>query len=53
LAGTLPPPNPPGGSEVTDALIAASQEVAFKTKAAAQGAADFVEKAKQILDRAK
>ncbi|MDQ7246172.1 ABC transporter substrate-binding protein [Dongia sedimenti] len=53
LAGTLPPPNPPGGSEVTDALIAASQEVAFKTKTAAQGAADFVEKAKQILDRAK
>jgi len=49
LAGSLPPPNPPGGGEITDALLKVSQEVAFGTKTPAQGGADFISKAKDIL----
>ena len=52
LAGPLPPPNPPGQGEVTDALVKAAEEVSFGTKAPEKGAADFIENAKAILSRA-
>jgi multiple sugar transport system substrate-binding protein len=53
LAGELPPANPPGGGEVTDALLKASQEVAFGTKTAAQSATDYVAAAQSIIAGAK
>jgi multiple sugar transport system substrate-binding protein len=53
LAGDLPPANPPGGGEVTDALLKTSQEVAFGAKTPAQGAADYISTAKDILARAR
>lgn len=49
LAGPLPPPNPPGGGEVTNALMKASQEVAFGAKSPADGAASYMTEAKDIL----
>jgi multiple sugar transport system substrate-binding protein len=52
LAGNLPPPEPAGGGEVLDALLKASQEVAFGEKSPEAGAADFVDAAKAILGRA-
>ena len=53
LAGELPPPNPPGGGEVTDALLKASQEVAFGSKSPADGGSDYITTAKSIVARAK
>lgn len=53
LAGPLPPPNPPGQGEVTDALVKASEEVSFGTTTPAKSAAAFVENAKAILARAR
>lgn len=52
LAGALPPPEPAGGGEVLDALLKASQEVAFEQKSAADGARDFLATAQEILKRA-
>jgi multiple sugar transport system substrate-binding protein len=52
LAGKLPPPNPPGGGEVTDALLKASQEVAFGAKTPAVGASSYIASAKYILSHA-
>jgi multiple sugar transport system substrate-binding protein len=52
LAGPLPPPNPPGGGEVTTALLKASQEVAFGAKSPADSAASYIATAKEILSRA-
>jgi len=52
LAGELPPNEPAGGGEVLDALTKAAEEVAFGTKDAKTGAADFVAAATAILSRA-
>jgi multiple sugar transport system substrate-binding protein len=52
LAGELPPPEPAGGGEVLDALLKASQEVAFGEKSPEAGGTDFVDAAKAILSRA-
>jgi multiple sugar transport system substrate-binding protein len=50
-AGAIPPANPPGGGEISDALRKASEEVAFETKSPADGAQTFYEEAQQILAR--
>lgn len=52
LAGPLPPPNPPGGGEVTTALLKASQAVAFGASSPADSAASYISTAKDILSRA-
>jgi multiple sugar transport system substrate-binding protein len=53
IAGALPPPNPPGGGQVTEALLRASQQVAFGTQKPAEGAAEYIASANDILARAK
>jgi multiple sugar transport system substrate-binding protein len=50
-AGPIPPPNPPGGGEISDALRKASEEVAFGSKSPEEGAHSFYEEAQQILSR--
>ena len=49
LAGALPPPNPPGGGELTDALAKASQEVSFGVASPADSAAKYVAFATELL----
>ena len=49
LAGPLPPGNPPGGGEVTNALAKASQEVAFGAKSPADAAASYLTEARDVL----
>lgn len=49
LAGDLPPPNPPGGGELTDALAKASQDVSFGVKTPAESAARYIEFAGELL----
>ena len=49
LAGSLPPPQPPGNGEITDAFNSASQEVSFGAKSPADAAADYITKANKVL----
>jgi multiple sugar transport system substrate-binding protein len=50
-AGAIPAANPPGGGEISGALLKASEEVAFGTKSPAEGAHSFYEEATAILAR--
>jgi multiple sugar transport system substrate-binding protein len=52
LAGPLPPPNPPGGGEVTNELMKASQEVAFGASSPADGAKSYMTAARDVLANA-
>ncbi|WP_162247977.1 ABC transporter substrate-binding protein [Devosia sp. Root413D1] len=52
LAGALPPPQPPGNGEITDAFSSASQEVSFGAKSPADAAADYIARAEAVLTRA-
>jgi multiple sugar transport system substrate-binding protein len=52
LAGPLPPGNPPGGGEVTNALTKASQEVSFGAKSPADAAASYLTEARDVLANA-
>lgn len=49
LAGGLPPPNPPGGGELTDALKKAAEDVSFGVKSPAESAARYVAFAGELL----
>jgi multiple sugar transport system substrate-binding protein len=49
LAGSLPPPQPPGNGEITDAFNSASQEVSFGAKSPADAAADYIAKVNKVL----
>ena len=52
LAGPLPPPNPPGGGEVTNELMKASQEVAFGVSSPADAAKSYMTAARDVLSHA-
>lgn len=49
LAGALPPPQPPGGGEVTNELKKASEEVAFGASSPADGAKSYFAAARDVL----
>lgn len=52
-AGPLPRSTPPGGGELTNTLLKASQEVAFGSKSPAYAAASYVATCQEILARNK
>jgi multiple sugar transport system substrate-binding protein len=49
LAGSLPPPQPPGNGEISDAFNSASQAVSFGAKSPADAAADYIAKVNKVL----
>jgi multiple sugar transport system substrate-binding protein len=53
LAGALPPANPAGGGEVTDALLKASQEVAFGSTSPTDAGPAYITTVEAILAGAK